>query len=288
MACRPGLVERAGRLASRPGEGVKGSRVREFEDLVTSDQRGFHTEAQRHRGKELHTSTESSLSSGWQLSWRKRAEVAAISGLGYPLIAALGHTLRWRISGWEHLEAIWSSGRQPVMAFWHGRILPATFYFRNRGIVVITSENFDGEWIARIIERFGYGTSRGSTSRGAKRAMLQLVRDMRRGKPAGFTVDGPRGPARVVQPGAVWLAKVTGKPIIPFHLEGDRHWTMRSWDRTQIPQPFATVALAFAPPIVVSRDATDEGMAQTGHDLESSLADCERQCHALLAAPRGT
>ena len=93
------------------------------------------------------------------------------------------------------------------MAFWHGRILPATFYFRNRGIVVITSENFDGEWIARIIERFGYGTARGSTSRGAKRAMLQLVRDMRRGKAAGFTVDGPRGPARIVQPGAVWLAE---------------------------------------------------------------------------------
>jgi lysophospholipid acyltransferase (LPLAT)-like uncharacterized protein len=109
----------------------------------------------------------------WRTSWIKRAQVAAIAGAGYPLVNLLGHTLRWRVDGLEHLDAIFASGRQPVMAFWHGRILPATFYFRRRGIVVITSENFDGEWIARIIERFGYATARGSTSRGGIRAMLQ-------------------------------------------------------------------------------------------------------------------
>src|SRR2546422_9673348 len=104
------------------------------------------------------------------------------------------------------------------MAFWHGRILPATYYFRRRNIVVITSENFDGEWIAGIIERFGYGTARGSTSRGAKRALLRLKRDMAAGKPAAFTLDGPRGPARVAQPGAVWLAKGAGKPNPPVQI----------------------------------------------------------------------
>ena len=155
----------------------------------------------------------------WRASAWKRAQVAAIAGLGYPLINALGHTLRWRVEGLQHYDAIVASGRQPVMAFWHGRILPATFYFRRRGIVVITSENFDGEWIARIIERFGYGTARGSTTRGGRKAMVQLVRAMKAGKPAGFTLDGPRGPARVAQPGAVWLAGATGNPILPFHLE---------------------------------------------------------------------
>src|SRR4249919_2308742 len=140
----------------------------------------------------------------WRHSFSKRAQVAAIAGIGYPLISALGHTLRWRVEGMHHLDAIVASGRQPIMAFWHGRILPATFYFRRRGIVVITSENFDGEWIARIIERFGYGTARGSTTRGARRAALQLVREMAAGRATGFTVDGPRGPSRVAQPGAVW------------------------------------------------------------------------------------
>src|SRR5258707_4575122 len=110
------------------------------------------------------------------------------------------------------------------MAFYYGRILPATVFFRRRGIVVITSENFDGEWIAGIIERFGYGTARGSTSRGGLKALLQLSRDMAAGKPAAFTIDGPRGPVRVAQPGAVWLAQKTGNPLLPLHLEANRYW----------------------------------------------------------------
>src|SRR5438876_11030079 len=167
-----------------------------------------------------------SATNDWRSSPLKHAQVAAIAGVGYPLINALGHTLRWRVEGLHHFDAIVASGRQPVMAFWHGRILPATYYFRRRGIVVITSENFDGEWIAGIIERFGYGTARGSTSRGARKALLQLTRDMRAGRAAAFTLDGPRGPARVAQPGAVWLAKTTGNPVVPFHLEASNHWTL--------------------------------------------------------------
>lgn len=218
----------------------------------------------------------------WRASRRKRLEIAAIARLGYPLLNALGHTLRWRVEGWEHLDAIWSSGRQPVMAFWHGRILPATFYFRRRGIVVITSENFDGEWIARIIERFGYGTARGSTSRGGKRAMLQLVREMRSGHAAGFTVDGPRGPARVVQPGAVWLASATGNPVLPFHLEASSHWTMSSWDRTQIPKPFATVSLVIGEPLEIARALDDESIERGRRALEQRLMQLEPRALALV------
>ena len=105
----------------------------------------------------------------WRDSALKRAQIAAIVGIGFPLMSLLGASYRWRVSGASHVDAIAASGRQPILAFWHGRILPATYYFRNRGIVVMTSENFDGEWIARIIERFGYGTARGSTSRGARK-----------------------------------------------------------------------------------------------------------------------
>ena len=215
------------------------------------------------------------MSDDWRESLPKRFQVAAIAALGYPLIAALGRTLRWRVEGLEHFDAIRAAGRQPVMAFWHGRILPATVYFRRRGIIVITSENFDGEWIARIIERFGYGTARGSTSRGARRAMLQLVRDMERGRPAGFTLDGPRGPARVAQPGAVWLARATGNPVLPFHLEASASWTLRSWDRTQIPKPFSTVALVVGQPLEVARDATDVEVEQARVELEARLRALE-------------
>lgn len=218
----------------------------------------------------------------WRASGWKRAQIALIAGLGYPLINALGHTLRWRVEGVQHYDAIVASGRQPVMAFWHGRILPATFYFRRRGIVVITSENFDGEWIARIIERFGYGTARGSTTRGARKAMVHLVRTMRVGKPAGFTLDGPRGPARVAQPGAIWLAGATGNPLLPFHLEAASAWTLRSWDRTQIPKPFTRVSLVVGEPFEVPADASDEQLRSAREHLERTLTALETRALELV------
>ena len=175
--------------------------------------------------------------------------------LGYPVLAALCSTLRWRVEGQEHLAAVAAAGRQPILAFWHGRILPATHFFRDRGIVVITSENFDGEWIAGIIRRFGYGTARGSTSKGGARALLQMSRELSHGHPVAFTVDGPRGPARVPQPGAVWLAKASGHPVVPFHCETAPCWTLGSWDRTQIPRPFARGAMAIGEPLYVPREA---------------------------------
>jgi lysophospholipid acyltransferase (LPLAT)-like uncharacterized protein len=203
-----------------------------------------------------------------------------IATLGAPLMALLGRTYRWRVDGYHHYESIVAAGRQPIFAFWHGRILPATLFWRDRGIVVIISENFDGEWIARIIARFGYRTARGSTSRGGVRALVQLKRDMDAGRPAGFTLDGPRGPARVAQPGAVWLAGATGNPILPFHIESSRAWTARSWDATEVPAPFATVAMAIGEPITV------EGIMPSTIDaerarLERELSSLEARAHAL-------
>jgi len=219
----------------------------------------------------------------WRESPAKRVQARLIAALGYRVISLLGSTLRWKTEGLEHFEAIVNGGHQPVMAFWHGRILPATYYFRRRGIVVITSENFDGEWIAGIIERFGYGTARGSTSRGARKALLQLTRTLAAGKPAGFTLDGPRGPARVAQAGAVWLSKATGNPVLPFHLEASRHWTLNSWDRTQIPKPFATVSIAMGEPFTVAQDADEAGIEQARQELERRLQTLESRALAILS-----
>jgi lysophospholipid acyltransferase (LPLAT)-like uncharacterized protein len=218
----------------------------------------------------------------WRPSHPRRAQVALIGGLGYPLISALGRTLRWRVEGQQHFDAVVASGRQPIMAFWHGRILPATLYFRDRGIIVITSENFDGEWIARIIERFGYGTARGSSSRGGLKALLKLVRDMEAGRPTAFTVDGPRGPARVAQPGAVWLAKATGNPVLPFHIESSSRWTANSWDQTQVPRPFSTVAVAIGEPFYVPRESTADQLEHARLELQGRLAALEREATSLL------
>jgi len=222
-----------------------------------------------------------SASADWRQSRRKRVEVAAIATLAYPLLKALGSTWRWRVSGAEHVETIRAQGRQPIHSFWHGRILPATLYFQRRGIVVITSENYDGEWIARIIQKFGYGTARGSSSRGGPKALLQLVREVK-SKGVAFTLDGPRGPAEVAQPGAVWLAKATGNPLLPFHCEAAAAWTLKSWDRTQIPKPFTTVAMAIGEPLYVPRDASDAALEDWRARLQQSLAACREECTEML------
>jgi lysophospholipid acyltransferase (LPLAT)-like uncharacterized protein len=225
----------------------------------------------------------------WRVSAARRAQVAAIAAAAYPIVAGLGRTLRWRVEGTEHLAAVAASGHPPILAFWHGRILPATIYFRDRGIVVITSENFDGEWIARIIARFGYGTARGSTSRGGRRALLQLVRDMRAGRSAAFTLDGPRGPAQTAQPGAVWLAKASGCPVVPFHMEASSCWTARSWDRTQVPKPFSTIGVAIGAPLHVPGDASEAMLEDARVEVERRLAGLQARALALSrteAAPR--
>src|SRR5688500_6728878 len=208
-----------------------------------------------------------------QLSGMQRAKASLIAFVAYPLISLLCRTLRWRVEGAEHWDAVVRSGRQPVLALWHGRILAGVHYFRCRDVVVITSQNFDGEWIARILTRFGFRTARGSTSRGGVRALVQLRRDLAAGRPAAFTVDGPRGPARVVQRGVVFLSGATGHPILPYHIEADRHWTLRSWDRTQIPKPYSTVVRVIGAPIKVS--GTDDPI------LQQSLAHVVEALHSL-------
>jgi lysophospholipid acyltransferase (LPLAT)-like uncharacterized protein len=219
--------------------------------------------------------------SSWRQSRLKRFQVAAIAAVGYPLVELLGATLRLRVEGRERLDAVFASGRPFIVACWHGRILPMSLYFRGRGIVVITSENFDGEWIARIIARLGYGTARGSSSRNARAATLQMVRDIRGGRSTAFTLDGPRGPARVAKPGAVWLAAATGAPLLPCHVEAERSWELRSWDRTQIPKPFSRVHLVVGDPIAIRRGLSDEDQAQARRDLEAVLEGLRRRACEL-------
>jgi lysophospholipid acyltransferase (LPLAT)-like uncharacterized protein len=217
-----------------------------------------------------------------RLSLSRRVQVSLISTLGVPIIEGLGGTYTWRTVGRQTLDEVAREGRQPIFAFWHGRILAATLYFRDRGIVVITSENFDGEWIARIIRRFGYDTARGSTSRGGVRALVQLRREMKAGRPVAFTVDGPRGPARVAQPGAVWLASATGQPVVPFHIESSSCWTVKSWDRHQVPKPGAHLAVAIGQPIDVPSGADEELIEAKRRELECALGELEQRARALL------
>ena len=212
----------------------------------------------------------------------QRGKAAAIATAAHPVAVVLGRTVSWKVDGAEHFDGLVREGRAPILALWHGRILPATLYWRGRGIVAMTSENFDGEWVARLMARFGFRAARGSTSRGGSRALVQLRRELAAGHAAAFTIDGPRGPAGVAQPGAVWLAGATGHPVLGFHIEADRVWTARSWDRALIPKPFSTVAVAIGEPFDVhgTSDATVEDARRT---LEGRLQALQSQCKLMLS-----
>jgi lysophospholipid acyltransferase (LPLAT)-like uncharacterized protein len=216
------------------------------------------------------------------LTRSKQFQAAAIAAIGMPLLEALGSTYTWREQGAEHFDAIARQGRAPILALWHSRIMAATLYFRDRDVVAVTSESFDGEWIARLMRKFGYGAARGSTSRGGVRALVQLRRDLRSGLPAAFTVDGPRGPARVAQAGAVWLASATGNPIVPFHIEASSFWTARSWDAHQVPRPGSALGIAIGEPIAIVPGA-DAAQIEAGRQfLERALKGLEARALALV------
>src|SRR5262245_763352 len=219
------------------------------------------------------------------LTASQRLQTRLIAATASPLIAGLCRTISWKVEGDHHYEEAIRSGRPPIMAFWHGRILSGNLVVRDRVIVVMASANFDGQWISRIIKRFGFGAVAGSTSRGGARALLELKREIERGHPVAFTLDGPRGPARVAQPGAVWLAGATGSPILPFHAEARRYWTMGSWDRTQVPKPFSTVLLRIHQPVFVAGTGP-EHLEEGGRALAQALDRSERAAMESLAAIR--
>jgi lysophospholipid acyltransferase (LPLAT)-like uncharacterized protein len=188
------------------------------------------------------------------------------------LLKFIGRTVKFEIEGWENWEAAVREHRLPIYTCWHNRVFLSTYFWQRRAIVVMTSRSFDGEYIARFIQRFGYGAARGSSTRGATGAVVEMVRLMRAGCPAGFTIDGPRGPRYVAKMGAVLLAKKTGNPVLPFTIAADRFWKARkSWDHFQIPKPFTRALVIIAPPIDVPANA-DETMLNTKRDeLQAAL-----------------
>ena len=193
------------------------------------------------------------------------------------LIRILGGLTRFEVRGAENLADIEAAGKLPVLSLWHDRVFLGTYFLRNRGLVVMTSKSFDGEYIARFIKRFGFGAIRGSSSRGSVSALTGMVRSMRAGHPMAITVDGPRGPRYEAKPGPVILAKMTGNPILPFVLEPYRYWKVSSWDKMQIPMPFTKALAIYGEPIYVDKDANRAEIDRKREELQRSLDDLTKQ-----------
>ena len=207
----------------------------------------------------------------WRHSRSKRAQAAAIPALVWPVIEFLGGTYTWKTIGAEYRDRLETAHQPYILAIWHGRILTTMLAWRDRGLVSLISENFDGERIARVSAHFGFGAVRGSSSRGGARVLVQAKRQLESGHSLLITPDGPRGPARVAQPGAVWLAGATGCPILPVRVTASRFRTTRSWDQHLVPSPGATVTVMIGAPIEVPNDADAGTLEAKRLELENSL-----------------
>jgi lysophospholipid acyltransferase (LPLAT)-like uncharacterized protein len=193
------------------------------------------------------------------LSWRSRALLL----LGRGVLQALARTWRIRVVNAGYLLDLRRREQPFIFALWHGQLLPLLWHHRSEGVVVLISEHRDGELVARAAESLGYGLIRGSSTRGAERALISLVRELSAGREIAITPDGPRGPAKSFAPGALIAAQRSDSFILPVAASADRAWRLRSWDRFMIPKPFARVTVAYAAPAKVgatsSRAAADEG-----------------------------
>jgi lysophospholipid acyltransferase (LPLAT)-like uncharacterized protein len=218
-------------------------------------------------------------------SFKDRMLIRAADLVFFLLINLIGRTVKFRIEGWENWEAASQDGHLPIYTFWHNRVFLSTYFWRRRRIVVMTSRSFDGEYIARFIQRFGYGASRGSSTRGATGAIVEMVRLMRAGCPTAFTIDGPKGPRYVAKRGAVLLAKKTGNPILPFTITASRFWEAeKSWDGFQVPKPFTLARVDIGRPIYVSADADEEQLKAKRDELQRALDELTQRGHDWRAA----
>jgi lysophospholipid acyltransferase (LPLAT)-like uncharacterized protein len=209
--------------------------------------------------------------SGERLPWR--SQLLLVLGKGF--LRILGRTWRFRVVNGDFVRGLRAERQGFIFSLWHGQLLPLLWFHRNEGALVLISEHRDGEMVAQAAASLGYRLIRGSTSRGAGRALISLGRELQAGHEVGITPDGPRGPARKFAPGALIAAQRADAFIVPTAAVADRAWRLRSWDRFMIPKPFARVTVAYGTPTKV-RGATPRDASEEGERFENLMADTIR------------
>jgi hypothetical protein len=193
--------------------------------------------------------------------------------VGGGLLDAMLGTVRFRI----HAPEPRVDG--PVIyVLWHGRLLPLTYLHRGHGIMSLISRSADGEYIARIVERWGYETARGSSSRGGSMALREMVKAARSGRSLALTPDGPRGPRQKLKRGVLSAAQMSGLPLIPMSGAASSAWWIEGWDRFLVPRPFAAVHVRYGEPVYIPRDAAESDLDALAVRVESTLNTLTEQC----------
>lgn len=221
-------------------------------------------------------------------SLRERFLLWLISWSAYLLVWLVGSTLRFQITLEEDSLADGRRRALPgIYCFWHRAMIPSAYHFRNMQIGIMISRSFDGEIIARIVEKLGFRPVRGSSSRGGAGALIGMRQELDLGHPAVFTADGPRGPLYVAKPGAVVLARKTGYKICCFHVAAERAWILKSWDRMMVPKPFSRASFYITSPISVPPEASDEELEVWRQKVQADLDRARLGAEARLSQGGG-
>ena len=179
---------------------------------------------------------------------KQRITLAIVPRLASLIIRCLGMTLRYEDMCEPGATPGYDSPPPAVYAFWHRCLLAGAWRFRKYGLTILISRSFDGELIARTVERLGYVAIRGSSSRDGAPGLRNMQRAYLDGHYCAFTADGPRGPAMVAKPGAAQLAQLVNTTVRTCYIQPHRAWQLRSWDRFLIPKPFSRVTIAWTLP----------------------------------------
>jgi lysophospholipid acyltransferase (LPLAT)-like uncharacterized protein len=206
------------------------------------------------------------------LSPFRRAQVPLISGAAYAFARITGPTLRYEVLGWQHIERVHRQNRRCVYSFWHQTIFLAMWWWRHRGVVAMTSANFDGQILGNALKKLGFDVTFGSSSHGGLRGIAVLAGRLRQGHDVAFAADGPRGPRYIAKPGPVILARRSRCPIVAFHLFAEHaHVFEKAWDLFQLPRPFSRVVLVIGPPIEVPDEIGRDAVERKQADLQQAL-----------------
>lgn len=215
----------------------------------------------------------------------ERIEFAFVGAAASVFIALVGRTLRVEFSWEEGSIGSMDNVYPGIYPFWHRCVLGATWIFRQRNFAVLTSRSRDGEFIARVIQRFGYVPIRGSSSRGGQRGVLEMDTFVKKGGGAAFTIDGPRGPRFVAKRGPVLLARTTGAAITAFYVAMEKAWVINTWDAMMIPRPFSRAFVRVARRIFVPPDASDEQLSAAHSEMQAALDRVTAYADSQFSSP---
>jgi len=211
--------------------------------------------------------------------WWRDVRPVVLSRLAYWLVRLLGATFRIKVLNYEPIAAL-PGGK--VLCGWHGRSMIASVFFRKARFWVIISRSKDGDIQTHVFENLGFNVIRGSTGRGGERALIESIRELRKGATMAITPDGPRGPNKVVQGGVMAMARKSGAVLVPCGVSARPRLLVKSWDRYMVPLPFSKCVLNFGKPMAVPADATEEQVEEIRLKFQAEISRLEIEAEQML------